>query len=361
MAVPYRLRPEKPKSKFRPVNCLLLLLVILIIAGISAYFVFRFWYSNGVSSPNSEDSTIVVVEIEPGTSSKQIGQILFDKGLIKDTRLWDIYIRLNKPNLLANKYNLPKNISIKQIANTLGQAPENQTVWMTFPEGITLIQIERKIQENQGSFNQEIFSAFEFSDILENPDKYTFTDENQAFLDEYKPSGRNLEGFMYPNTYAFEKDSNPIDIVNIMLDEFRKQVETLDINSNEFYDVLILASIVEKEGLDDNDRKIVAGILSNRLEIGMMLGVDATLNYATGKSERRNSGEDLQLDSPYNTYKYTGLPPTPISNPRLQSIQVSIDPIETDYLFFLHDEDGTPYYGRNENEHFSNVSKYLDN
>lgn len=356
-------RSAKPKKRFTPLNCVLALIFGLIIFGVFGYMTFRVWYGNGVSEKNSDSTEIVTFEIESGTSTSEIGQKLYDNGLIKSKTLWDLYVRLNGgAKFLADKYSLPKNLSLKDVVDTLQRPAEKRVIWVTIAEGRSLKQISKLLQDRQSEFSGGQFFPADFVSITDNPYIYEFDSEIDEFLNKYKPAGKSLEGFLYPETYAFEVDMTAMEMVEMILKEFIKQVSKLDLDNGKmsFYEALTLSSIVEREGINDDDRKTIAGIFANRLDIKMPLQSDATVNYATGKSDLRATYEDIQSHSPYNTYKVTGLPPTPITNPRLQAIEVSLNPIDTDYYYFIHAPDRTPYYARNENEHYNNVAKYLD-
>ncbi len=362
MAIPNQPVRRKKKGGSKIINCFLIIFILVMIAGIGGYFGFRSWYSEGLITPNSDNSEIVVLNIAQGSTSKEIGELLYNNGLISDKNIWNIYIKLNNPNLLAAEYKLPKNLTLKQVVETLSQPPEVHLVWVTFPEGLTMYNLTDILQKRQSDFIDENFLAAEFLDIAENPDNYSFSSTIQTFLDEYKPAGKPLEGFLYPNTYSFESDYDAMQVIEFLLSEFISQTAQLNIEGmgEEFYDVLTLASVVDKESLGPEDRPLVASVFNNRLEDGWMLQSDATVNYATGKSERRPSLEDTKFNSPYNTYQNTGLPPTPICNPRLASIQESLNPVESDYYFFIHEEDGTAHFGKNQEEHNLNICKYLD-
>jgi UPF0755 protein len=208
----------------------------------------------------------------------------------------------------------------------------------------------------------------------------------------------SLEGFLFPDTYFFNKPIAPYDVVNRILSNFEKrlaQAETLAENENQnglyrlpayptikigkgagqvsLYQVLTLASIIEKEtGRDvskagedqkqrlDEERRTVAGIFYNRLAIGQALQSDATVNYASGKSDAQATYKDLEIDSPYNTYKYAGLPPGPICNPSLSSIIAALSPIKTDYYYFFHKQpSGEVVYSKTFEEHTAKRAKFL--
>lgn len=177
------------------------------------------------------------------------------------------------------------------------------------------------------------------------------------------------EGYMFPDTYDFRVDVAPEDIVDVMLKTFDTKVASV-INASDTTltesEVVTLASIVEKESRNDADRPIIAGILLNRLEIGQGLEVDATLQYILGEGEdgwwTHNSVELVEaknIDSPYNTYKYAGLPPGPINNPGLKSIEAVLNPTPSNYFYYLHEADGTPHYAETYQEHQSNIANFL--
>lgn len=186
----------------------------------------------------------------------------------------------------------------------------------------------------------------------------------------------NLQGFLYPDTYRFFKvitdrsKTTPKEasetIIKKMLANFEAKfpigAEALAKKQGlSLYDAIILASIVEKEANNfPNEKATIAGIYLNRLNIGMPLQSDATVNYATGKSEASPSLDDLEVSSPYNTYKHKGLPPAPISNPSINSINAVLNPISTEYIYYLHDQKtGQPYYAETYEKHLVNKQKYL--
>ncbi len=336
------------------------LIIIVLVAGV---FYAKDWYYSGIKLAGTGDGTPVEVNIGEGTSSDQIGALLLEKGLIRSELMWKIYVRLNSPEFLAEHYNIPSNLSLEQIAEILQQPSANIDVWVTIQEGVTNKKVIDIFTEAESDFVGGNFTVAEFSQIVNNPDAVEFSSEIEAFLSTYKPSGKSLEGFLYPETYAFEDDATAQEVVEKLLRQFMSEVADYDLDSNElsFYEVLTLASIVERESFGEQDRGLVASVFSNRVEIDMALQSDATVNYATGKSNPRPTFEDLKIDSPYNTYKYAGLPPTPIGNPRIESIVASLEPETSEYYYFIHDdEDGKAYFGKTLSDHNRNVCKYLD-
>jgi len=173
------------------------------------------------------------------------------------------------------------------------------------------------------------------------------------------------EGFLFPDTYRIYKNSSAEDIIKKMLDNFDAKLAPdlrLAINSQgkTIFDVITMASIIQNEVKNLDDMKVVSGIFWNRIKIGQALGSDATLTYVLGVKKDRHSLEETNLDSPYNTYKYKGLPPGPISNPGINSIVAAIYPTDTDYNYFLTDSNsGQTIFSKTFDEHIKNKAKYL--
>jgi UPF0755 protein len=171
---------------------------------------------------------------------------------------------------------------------------------------------------------------------------------------------------LFPDTYRIFSDAQAEDIIKKLLDNFDRKVTAqmrfdAPKDNSSFYDALILASIVEREALYDDDRRVIAAIFLNRLKQGIGLQSDATINYVTGKKSPRPTYADLQVNSPYNTYKYRGLPPGPICNPGLTSINAVIYSQPNQYYYFLTDSEGRAHFGRTYAEHQQNIIKYLEN
>ncbi len=171
------------------------------------------------------------------------------------------------------------------------------------------------------------------------------------------------EGYLFPDTYFFSPSMNETEVIKMMTDNFERKVEPLseDIEKSNrtLKDIIIVASLVELETKFPEDRPIVAGILWRRLDMKLPLQVDAAFAYINGKGTFELTLDDLKIDSPYNTYRYAGLPPTPISNPGIDSIKAAVDPAKTNYIYFLSDKAGRMYYARTFEEHQVNREKYL--
>jgi UPF0755 protein len=240
-------------------------------------------------------------------------------------------------------YRYYKNNQAERVARMQAQAAE---VKVTVIEGWSVVQIAQYF-EDEGLFSK--------SDFLKAVEKY---DTSKFPLSENKNSKQSLEGFLFPDTYRFAKTSTPEEVITKMLSNFTNRVTGLPgvslqtvadqakFNGLTFDEIITLASIIEKESggkgsvdgalsLQD-ERNLVAGVFYNRLNIGQALESDATVNYITGKDTPAVSGQDLTVNSPYNTYKFAGLPPGPICNPSLGSIKAALNPATTDYFYFLH-------------------------
>jgi len=219
---------------------------------------------------------------------------------------------------------------------------------------------------------EEIIKKDVFLKVVEN---YKLQISNYKFLED-KPKGATLEGYLFPDTYRIykeiprdlrgEKDSEEAlaeHIIKKMLDNFDQKLtadlrEEIARQKKTIFDILTMASIIEKEARGE-DMAMISDIFWRRIRNGIPLQSDATINYVTGKYETQPSTEDLKVDSPYNTYKYSGLPAGPIGNPGFEAIRAAIYPKANNYWYFLHTKDGQTIYSRNFEEHKANKAKYL--
>ena len=232
-----------------------------------------------------------------------------------------------------------------------GQVIDN-SAQITFPEGFTLKQIKDRLIENDivaaQEFNGEMVDGFQL--------QYKFLSD--------LPSGTSLEGFLFPDTYRFDKEIKKEQIIKKFLDNFDKKLtpdlrEKISRQNKSLYEIINLASIVQQEAVGEEEMPMIAGVFANRLRIGMALESDATINYITGKKMRQPLLEDTKIKSPYNTYANRGLPPTPICNPGLAAIKAAIEPAVSDYLYFLHPLNEPAVFSKTLDEHNKNRIKYL--
>lgn len=293
----------------------------------------------------------VYVDIAPNSSVRSIAKTLKSKDIIRSEFLFEIYAKLGpaRSRLKPGFYEFSKQKSIVNIINDLFLG-NTSVKKITFPEGYTISQIAQRFSQNNLGDKQDF-------------EKATKDNYNYGFL-KSRPKDAGLEGYLFPDTYIVRSNITAKELIGEMLKNFDQKItplnEKIATNSNNFnlFEIVTLASIIEDEAKTPTDRRLIAGILINRLRNGMRLEVDVTINYITGR--KQTSPEDLKIDSPYNTYKAYGLPPTPINNPGLDSIEAVISPTSSDYLFFLADKSGNIHYAKTLIEHNQNIARYLN-
>ncbi len=323
-----------------------LLLIILITVVLVSILILKLSYDRAIEIINSEETEKVTLQINSGETVDQIVDSLIEKGLIRKNFLYytKIYLRINNlgTKLQAGVYELPKNLSIKEIIETL-QSGRSQDIWVSIPEGL------RKDEIGEILERELVGTTFSKDRFLSLTVDTTYI-ESLGLISEVK----DLEGFLFPDKYAFPKDSTEEVVIERMVGNFKTKV-----GASYTYEDIVLASIVEREGYNGNDRPTIAGIIIKRYNEGWLLQTDATLLYPVKDWKHVITIQDKDDDNPYNTYKKIGLPPTPICNPGLQSIQAVWSPVESRYYYYIHDLEGNPHYAATLDEHNSNVNKYL--
>ncbi len=322
------------------------LLGLLCVAGLvtAIFFVPVAW----LKTPDPNASSIRV-EIPDHATADAVGMALLDKGVISSRLGYDVYAwfdgAANMPR--SGEYDLKPGMSYRTIARMLALGPARDEASFTAIEGWTIQDIQTALANKGVDVRPSDFLAERFAD------QYPFL--------KSLPPNTNLEGYLFPDTYRVWKDQLPDGLFMKQLDEFAKKTEGFAEEANaqgrDFRDVVILASIIEKEARNDEDRPIVAGIFLNRLKDGMRLQSDATLNYILKSGHDRLTTDELKNDSLYNSYQHDGLPPGPISNPGMASLEAALHPAKTDYRYFLTDPQGKTYYAKTLEEHQKNRAK----
>ena len=323
----------------------LLILFLLVIGSVV-------WWRENSEPVLLEDKQIRFV-IPKGRSASEIAGMLYEKGLIKSPLAFKIYVQITgvSKSIQSGEYKLSSSLSLPQIVEVLLSGPVE--LWVTVPEGLRREEVVERF-----------ISSLEMDDILA-----------EKFRKDFLQASKDKEGFLFPDTYLFARTASASAIVDSMSTTFNKKLEEDQKGISEsnltLNEIVTLASIIERETKTDEERPIVAGILLKRLEIGMGLQADATLQYAVASSKLKiqNSKvekfwepltkEDLSINSPYNTYKFKGLPLGPISNPGLSSLKAAIYPQGGEYLYYIHDEEGKIHYASTLSQHNENVRKYL--
>lgn len=301
----------------------------------------------------SDKAGHVQITIPSDATSANIANSLLKNKLIKSTFAFVLYTRLKglDSRLKAGDYLFKFNQSTPEIINQLVAGKETYHK-VTIPEGYNVKQIadllsNEKIIEKE-AFYKEINSG-------------TF---NYDFLIDYPDVRNKVEGYLFPDTYYFSRGVSPHDVIDLMLHRFAEKIETLNYKQRAqkegftLHQALTIASMVEKEAKSAKERPIIAGVIKNRLRRNMPLQVDATVQYALGRQESKVYYKDLEIVSPYNTYRNTGLPPGPISSSGEASLLAVLSSAKTDYLYYVAKSDGTHAFARTLQEHIANMNKY---
>jgi UPF0755 protein len=299
------------------------------------------WWKSATLPPSSSSQNISIV-IKKGSGATQIGNILKEKGAVKSVLSFKLYLQLKglTKKIPPGEFEIPGNLSLSQVVSLLLKGPTQ--VWVTIPEGLRKEEIV------------EIFlSSFDQPQL-----------QKGTFKSEFLSLASTQEGYLFPDTYLFPKDTTAQKAVSLLTSTFEKKYASLDITTTlSKKQIITLASILERETITDEERPIVSGILTKRYKNDWPLQADATIQYAIGKSgnwwPRPLTKNDLETTSPYNTYKFIGFPPSPISNPGLSSLQAAASPKQSEFWYYIHDNQGVIHYAETLQEHNQNVQKYL--
>lgn len=321
-----------------------LLLIILFLGG-SGYFFMT------LLAPVQPGAPAIEVYIAPGSSSATIASTLTSLGIIKSPlafRLVTMATGLDT-HLKPGYYLISPGLSLPEIIRLLA-AGKVQEIEFTIPEGYTVRQIASLLQQKGLARKEDFLQA-------------TARDYPFDFLHGLPSGPEHVQGFLFPDTYRVAMGTPPEEIVLMMLKRFNEVYQeisqekdpALDLNTRQ---IVTLASIVEKEARVDAERPIIAGVYVNRLKRGMRLEADPTVQYLLPEPKPVLTYRDLEIDSPYNTYRVNGLPPGPIANPGRASLLAALKPAKTDYLYFVAKPDGSHYFSRTLAEHNQAVARY---
>ncbi|SEM69964.1 endolytic transglycosylase MltG [Paenibacillus sp. OV219] len=317
---------------------------------------------NGLRPASSGDA--VQVELKKGASPFEFAEVLKEQGVIRNAFIFKYYLRYKHegPKFQAGVYELKPGMTKEEIIAKLnaGETKKEETIRFTIPEGFTVEQIADTLSK-AGYVDKAAFIALTDKDQV-----WSDVDEVKNIPKDAKLRHR-LEGYLFPETYEMVKSSKPEDIITRMLQELDHKLDTLPDNWEEsltehdisMHEMLTIASLVEREVVIDEERPIVAGIIYNRLKKGMPLQIDATVQYLLDKQKERLLLTDLDVDSPYNTYKVKGLPPGPIASPSIKSIDAALFPKQTDYYYYVTKKDGSHehLFAETLKEHNRNIEK----
>lgn len=308
-----------------------LVVVVLIVVLFSAYISFRLMAPFGF--PENK-----MITVKKGASLAEVSALLDKENLIRSQSLFEFCAKVvggTKP-VAAGQYLFKKPISACVVANRIAHnISDIPLIHITIPEGISNKEIVAVLEKSIPSFD----SAF--------------------FLEH----ARSQEGFLFPDTYYFSENISAQGVETIMIANFNKKIEpwtgAIEASKHSQRDIVIMASILEREASTPEDMALVSGVLWNRISKGMPLQVDATFMYLLGKKSSELTSTDLKIKSAYNTYTNKGLPAGPIGNPGITAIRAAIQPTASPYLYYLSDNNGAMHYAKTFSEHVANKQKYL--
>ncbi len=332
----------------------LFILVFILIIFVAGYLLVTSYLNKGSRALDPGNTEVITVTVPGGTTTEGIGDILEKNGIIADSGVFKLKSKLKEYDgkYKAGEYYLSPSMTMDQIMDIIISG-NDRTLRFTIPEGYDIRRTAEALLSvsliNEEEFLREIESG----------------DFDYRFLKDAPAGANRLEGYLFPETYEVYADASEHDIIDKMLSQFGKifteghykRAEELGMSINE---LITLASIIEREAVVSEDRPVISGVFHNRLKIGMKLQSCATVPYILGEQKPVLSTADTQIDSPYNTYIITGLPPAPICSPGLESINAALWPAETDYLYFLAKGDGSHVFAVTYEEHLRNKAKYID-
>jgi UPF0755 protein len=309
--------------------------IIRIIFIVGCFIIFGLCYAVQAPYLFPKDTLITVT---PGESFSEIAQDFKDQHIIHSTLLFRAvaFMKGAEHSIVAGVYDINTPLSLFELTARLKAGSLHvRSMKVTIPEGSTVKQI--------GDILQSIFPVF----------------DRDTFVTEATPK----EGYLFPDTYLFFPIVRPQQVISVMSDTFNDKIATytqaIAESKHSLSDIIIMASILEKEARTVKDFGIISGILWKRMALGMPLQVDATSNYYLGKTSASLTTQDLRDKSPYNTYTHKGLPPTPIANPGIETIEAALNPVKTPYFYYLSDAKNVIHYARTYEEHLRNRVVYL--
>lgn len=333
-------------------------LVVSVAFVLMAAVAVRLWYGASLGPVDASDDTRKTVTIEKGWSVTAIAAELSRQGLIHSELAFRTYVKMSdlSASLQAGKYVLKPSLSVEQIAETLRSGKAEEMI-ITVPEGFTVFDIDALLA------SKGLSSVGEFSRCARECDlsRFSFLPDREGLAER----GGTVEGYAYPDTYFVSAgDFTAEAFLARMLSTFEKKVirglsKDIESSGRSLHDIVTMASLIEEEAANDEERPVIGGILWKRLDSDFGLGVDATVRYILNKSTDAITVADLNQNDPYNTRKFRGLPPGPIASPGYESIVAALHPTETEYWYYLHGNDGKIRYAKSNEEHNVNRNTYL--
>ena len=319
----------------------LLITILLIACAVTA----AFFYLQTPITQNNSDLVNYILRIPSGRSVRQVAEELADNRIIRSKEVFYIKAKLQNFKMKAGRYEVSDKMSIDEIFELL-ESGRQVHITVSIPEGLTVSQIARLLEQ---------------SDVILSSEKFIEEAKNPDFLSEYKIPANNAEGYLFPDTYFFNPAMDETDVLHRLVDNFFKKLDELEISSEnpkELFDLVTLASIVEREYRRPEEAPLIASVFLNRLKYNIGLESCATIVYIITEEKGRPhpekvSYEDLKIDSRYNTYKWAGLPPGPIANPGAVALKAVANPAKTNFFYFRVTDSsaGTHHFSSSLEEH----------
>lgn len=307
------------------------------------------WFRNAVYEDRTLPAQRTDVIIQRGSTFAQVTGALQQRGVLAHALAFRILARLRHvdSDVKAGEYRFPAHQTSDEVLRRLVRG-EQFAVWVTIPEGYTAHEVARALAD------RSLGDAGAYDCVF-------LHDGGIAVGGTRTP---NLEGYLFPSTYLVPIDDSPQAVAKILTDQFRRELppdaeRRAKALGRTLPELVTIASLVEREGKVDEDRPLIASVIYNRLRLGMPLEVDASIEYTFPEHHDVITKRDLEIDSPYNTYRHTGLPPTPIANPGKASLDAAFEPAKSDYLYYVAKPDGHSAFAKTLQEHNANVARYL--
>ncbi len=344
---------------------IVILSILLITFVVGGYYTYQY-IANGLSPADVEDDSIIDVEIPLGSSVDAIGQILEEHEVINNARIFKYYIKFkNESGFQAGEYKLSKSMTLDEIIESLktGRILVNPLYTVTIPEGLTIEEIAGILNTNLSIDEEEFLEKMTDEEYIKSLIPMYPTILSEEILNEQ--IRYPLEGYLYASTYPIYDEQPTVEqIVELLLQQteqrLRPYIQDIEQRGFTVHEAITMASLIEEEAVGEEDRKIISGVFYNRMNMSppMPLQTDPTVLYALGGHKERVLYEDLEVDSPYNTYLYPGLPVGPIANFHENALQSALYPEEHDYLYFVASYEGDVHYAETYAEHQENIATY---
>ena len=372
-------KPTKKKKKSRLKGFFVTLFVLLVLLGVGGFFGYQY-VESALQPVDASSKEYITVQIPEGANTQEIGETLEKSGLVKHGLVFSLYAKYkNYSDLKSGYYNLQKSMSTDDLIKELqkGGTPERQEVSLaslTIPEGYTIDQIAETVGQLKGEFKEAMTAEAFWAKVQDETFISQLVAKYPTLLESLptKESGvrYRLEGYLFPATYAIKESTTVESLIDEMVAAMDKNLSThyaaikeKNLTVNE---LLTIASLVEKEGSKTEDRKQIAGVFYNRLNIGMPLQSNIAILYAEGKLGKNisladDAAIDTSINSPYNVYLNLGLMPGPVDSPSLDAIEASINQTKSENLYFVANvQDGKVYYATTREEHDRNVEEHVN-